>query len=141
MKKLLIICLLLLSILSVKSESIGLILGGLPSVDVITHIKISYGSQVKTYTNYVLFPTNTWRWVTNAPVTSMNLQTCQQELIPCYIPVSISGLVGGQIFYFKVTYIWKGGGEGSTIWESLCPVKVPISGNRPSAPKNLRIIL
>jgi len=141
MKKTLMVCLLCLFVIISKASNITIISSSLPSDTVIDTIKLYYGPTLKTYTNYVLYPMKNIVWITNNPAyMGYGFSSCTNEWFKNYLQMTITNVVPGQSLYFRLNYIWKDGNEGSVIWESRCPMIVPIGGNRPPAPQNFKVL-
>ncbi len=121
------------------SSTLTIYYGGMPSTNMIDSIKVYYGSQLKSYTNSISFPVNTLIYITNAPFNGYNPIYCRGEYMPFYTKLPISGLISGQPFYYKMSYIWKGGSE-VLMWESMCASTVPTNDVVLFPPTNLRIV-
>jgi hypothetical protein len=133
-------CALMLSAALTYSTTMSIYMAAFPSSDVISAIKIYYGSQIGSYTNSITV-TN-WTWTTNAPFLGRDLMTCfKGSLLSSYVKIPIDGLVLGQRFCCKVNYIWKDGHEDTT-FEMPCVVSVLDNSNSfifPNPPIGLKV--
>jgi len=127
---------------SLHGASLTVNIGMLPSTDVIKDVKISYGSQLNSYTNSLTFSSEyvNASWITNSPRTGGNFRTCEMETIPCYWQLTITNLTGGQTFAIKIENVFRGGGPAK-VYESGCLHTIPqVVETKPDAPLNLKFI-
>jgi len=142
-KKLLVALTTLMFAVTMYAANLTVCLGMLPSTNVVGNVRVSYGSQLNTYTNSLTFSSEfvNAQWITNAPFTGRNFRECVDELIPCYWKVTISNLVGGQTFAIKIENVFRDRWVAN-VFESGCLITVPSSStNKPNIPSNLRFAL
>jgi len=143
MKKLLVSLIALMFAATLYGANLTVYLMMLPSTNVVGNVRVSYGSQLKSYTNSLMFSSEyvNSQWITNAPFTGHSFRDCNPETFPCYWRLTITNLVGGQQLAVKVENVFRGGGPVN-VFESGCLVTVPSNGpNKPNAPLNLRFML